>query len=495
MKIDKILEKISQKYEIKSFDLDLSEVEIDNVFLDSRMVQKNGAFFALKGKNVDGANFIESAIENGAILVVAQEFIENEGIISIKTDNVQGFLSEFLQAFYPNLPKNIYGITGTNGKSSVAEFTRQILGFLGKKSASIGTIGVLSDDENIKNQIEKSSLTTPDIINFYKNLAILKQNNVNDVAIEASSIGLDQKRIDGIKIDNAAFTNFSQDHLDYHKNMDDYFAAKTLLFSEVLSENGNAILNSDIKEFTKISEICKKRGAAILDYGFEAGFIKIIEIKHENDGQNVKITINDKKYEFFSKILAKFQIYNILCALGLVLGKYKLNEEEISDLLLHFKDLKSAEGRMEKVCEFNGAKIFIDFAHSPDALENVLKNAQNMEKKRLIVMFGCGGDRDSSKRPKMGKIACKYADLAVVTDDNPRKENPEAIRREILQACNMKKTLEIGGRKNAIEKILQMSEEGDIIILAGKGHEKYQILGDEKIEFDEKKIIEEFIKK
>lgn len=493
MKLSKILSQVKANYEIVGNRELVEQIEIEDIAIDSRLVKKNSAFFALHGKTKDGFEFIESAIEKGASIVISSK---SNLDFFIKSKNPSQLLAEFLRVFYNPLPANIYAITGTNGKTSTAEFTRQILEFLGKKSASIGTLGVMCD-EDIKQHLQNSSLTTPDIVSLYKNLWILRNNDVNDVAIEVSSIGLEQGRINGLKIGVGAFTNFTQDHLDYHKSMDEYFRSKMILFNSALVNNvlkvgGTAVLNSDIPEFEKIKKICVEHKHKIIEYGYKANDLKLLSVV----GHHVKFEYQKKKYEFELSASGEFQAFNALCALGNVLAKHHVIESGIENLVKKFSRLNPAPGRMQGAGKLkNDAEVFIDFAHSPDALTNVLKLARSLTKKRVVVLFGCGGDRDAKKRPIMGGIASKLADLVIVTDDNPRTEKPEQIRKEILAACDMKKTVEISDRKLAIEKAVQMLEAGDILILAGKGHEKYQIIGEEKSEFDEEKIVKNALTK
>lgn len=488
MKLSEIINKINKSHEIKGD----PNIEIQDIAIDSRLINpdQNSIFFALKGIKNDGEKYIENAIKNGAKVIISNNF-DDPKVTTIKTDDVFALLVEFLHIFYPNLPQNIYAITGTNGKTSTAEFLRQILGFLGKNAASIGTMGI-NCDEKIKPQLQQSELTTPNIVSLYKNLAILKKNGVNDVAIETSSIGLKQNRIKGLEITSAAFTNFSIDHLDYHQNMEEYFACKMLLFKEITPEKSHIIVNSDIEEFSKIQKICQNKNHQIIDYGFNAKTLKINEIKQNGD---FSFTYNGQIHQCQSQLAGDFQIFNLICALGLVLSKYSLNDSEISELTHKFSQISPALGRMQKITEHNDAQIFIDFAHSPDALRNVLENARKLNPGRLLVLFGCGGDRDQQKRPLMGKIACELANLSIITDDNPRNEDPQAIRKQIIDGCNPEKIIEIAGRQNAIEKSLQMLQKGDILILAGKGHEKHQIIKDEKIAFDEEKIVQTLLKK
>ncbi len=498
MNLQKILKKISHNYQVFGNMQNLESLEFDDVSIDSRKINENTVFFGLIGKKNDGANFLPDVVNLGSKVAVIsqksnfdfQSFLKKNPQNIVIIGDVFEILIEFLKIIYHPLPKNIYAITGTNGKTSTAEFTRQILQFLNKKSASIGTIGV-SCDEEIKHNFEVSNLTTPDIISLYKNLVILKKFGIDDVAIEVSSIGLDQRRMAGLQIDVGAFTNFTQDHLDYHQNMQNYFECKMILFEKIVQKNGWAVINSDIKEYAEIKKICQKNQLRIIDYGFEAQALKLIKIEN----QKVDFLYNQQQFSFTTKINGDFQIFNILCALGNILAKYNLSNQEIAELIKNFDNLHSALGRMQKVCEYLGAKIFIDFAHSPDAVENVLKLAKNIAKNRVIILFGCGGDRDAKKRPIMGEIACKNADLVIITDDNPRSEDPALIRQEILQKCDKSKTLEIADRKIAIAKAIEILQNGDVLIVAGKGHENYQIIGSQKFEFNESQIIKNAIKK
>ncbi len=496
MKLSQILSQVKTDYKIAS-GVTSDTIEIEDIALDSRLAKNNSAFFALAGKVKDGLEFIPSAIEKGASVVISNHDLCNleaaKNALSITSSNPFALLTEFLQIFYSPLPANIYAITGTNGKTSTAEFTRQILQFLGKKSASIGTLGVMCDAD-IPDQLQNSSLTTPDLVSLYKNLSTLKRFSVDDVVIEVSSIGLEQKRIAGLEISVGAFTNFTQDHLDYHKTMAEYFRCKMILFDNVLSQGGSAIFNADIESAAEIRKICEQHSHKIIDYGFKARDLQLKEITTLDLGQRISFEFRQKNYSFDLLVGGDFQAMNALCALGNILAKNNLSEIELTNLLKNFNKLQPATGRMQRVATLsNKAQIFIDFAHTPDALTNVLELGRQITKSRLIILFGCGGDRDAGKRSIMGKIACEMADLVVVTDDNPRTEKPELIRKEILAACDIKKTIEISERKTAIEKAIAMLEAGDVLILAGKGHEKYQIIGNKKFEFDEEKIIKNVI--
>lgn len=542
MKLSQIISRIKSEFKIIANQDLLDQIDIEEIAIDSRLVKKNSIFFALKGQSQNGENFISNAAQNGAAAIVSANFDSaknlSSNIILIQSEDVFSLLVEFLKIFYSPLPANIYAITGTNGKTSTAEFTRQILEFLGKKSASIGTLGITCDHnlqnffsktrlksrcdevdsevfENCSGGVSKHTLssgsaenlvkrpsqledfrqvlTTPDIVSLYKNLQILKKNGIDDAALEVSSIGLQQQRIAGLKIAVGAFTNFTQDHLDYHQSMDEYFCCKMILFENVLESGGCAVLNSDIEEFQKIKKICENKNHKILEYGFKAADLKIQSIKQQYLHQEVFFEFRQKNYHFKLEASGEFQALNAICALGIILSKNDFDETQLKNLLQKFHLLHPAEGRMQRVATLpNKAQIFVDFAHSPDALENVLKLARKITKSRVLVLFGCGGNRDAKKRPLMGKIASDLADVIIVSDDNPRHEKPEVIRAEILAGCNKTKTIEIENRKMAIKQAITMLESGDILILAGKGHEKYQIIGDKKLPFDEAEIVRNF---
>lgn len=491
MQIKDLLTHITRDYHVVS--QNLADQSITDIAIDSRLVKQGSAFFAVLGKSKNGAEFIASAIANGASVVVANDvddfIIANPHVLFIQSSDVFDLLVDFLNVFYPPLPRNIYAITGTNGKTTTAEFGRQICQLLGKKSASIGTLGVISDFVD-QSHIQKSVLTTPDIVSFYKNLSALKQSGIDDVFIEASSIGMDQKRMAGLNIGVGAFTNFTQDHLDYHHSMEEYFQSKMLLFSKFLSPHSTAIINRDLEKSDEIIALCHQHQHQVFTYGHQQSDFQIIDITSDDFHQDIIFQYQEQRYHINLAIIGKFQALNILCALAMVLAKYELDALQLSTLLEKFSQIRTACGRMQKVAVLpNKSQIFIDFAHSSDALENVLKLARNLAKGRVIVLFGCGGNRDPKKRPMMGKVACDLADLVIVTDDNPRFEDPTQIRKDVMKGCDATKTIEIAGRKDAIQKAITMLEPQDILILSGKGHEKYQVVGEQRLEFDEEKIV------
>lgn len=477
----------------------IPQIEIVDLAIDSRLVKQNSAFFALDGNKNNGTDFAFDAALRGAKAIILPEKTEFNlaefcqkfpQIVLFAAENFS-VLVEFLGFFYQPQPSNIYGITGTNGKTSVAEYTRQILQILDYNSASIGTLGVNSNLP-ASSQLIGSGLTTPDIISLHKNLHFLKQNSVDDVAIEVSSIGLHQQRIAGLKIAVGAFTNFSQDHLDYHGDMASYFAAKMLLFERVLERNSTAVLNSDISEFLAIKKICNQNSLRIIDYGRFATVLRLISFEN----QRLKFAFGGEIFELELSMGGEFSAYNMLCALGNVIASHNLAVSEIKAILPKLAAISSAAGRMQKIGELsNGAKIFIDFAHTADAIANVLKAAKQVSQGRVLILFGCGGNRDTKKRPIMAKIACSLADLVFVTDDNPRDEDPATIRREIMQNCDLAKAQEIPDRQLAILAAISMLRPYDTLILAGKGHEKYQVIGLEKFPFDEEKIVADALSK
>ncbi len=445
-------------------------LEINGLTSDSRKVEKGFLFFAIKGKNSDGHNYIKQAIERGAAAIIG----ENPAVILpvpyLTSKNIRHDLAVAASNFYTQKPKSIAVVTGTNGKTSVADFTRQLWELDGKDAASIGTLGFVKKDEVIQFEADNTSpgpVVLNELLTHAKDAAI----------IEGSSIGLEQHRLDGLKINAAAFTNFTRDHLDYHNSMEDYFHAKTLLFSRNMEE-GVAVLNSDIPEYDNLKKICTERNHEIITFG-SSGDLQLVESIPSHEGQIIKLDIFNRPSEYKILLAGKFQAENILCALGLAIA-CGMNQEKA---LSYISKLKSIPGRMEQAT----AGIFIDYAHTPDALENALTSLRPHAKKRLIVVFGCGGDRDKGKRPEMGKIANELADVVIVTDDNPRTEDAAAIRQQILASCP--KAAEIGDREKAIETAVSQMCDGDILLIAGKGHEKYQIIGHEKQHFDDGEVV------
>ncbi len=463
----------------------------NNITSDSRQVEKNSIFVAIKGQNNDGHNYIEEAIKKGATLIVIDKNYTNtlknelnyqQSVKFLPVDSPSQTLSHIAALIYKQ-PENIVAVTGTDGKTSVAYFYKQIVELLGYKAASIGTLGVLSTGDKVS---MGPALTTPTAEHMHRILHQLKSHDIDNVILEASSHGLDQSRIDGVRIKAAAFTSFGQDHLDYHKDIESYLEAKLLLYNKVMSQNSIAIINSDMDITERIIHECQKYHHKVLTYGKSGNFLKILHIEYRENKSHFDFILNGKKYSDTLAFIGDFQIHNILCALCLAVAM-GFEVDRCLDVLKH---LKPVPGRMEQVRDIN---IFIDFAHTPESLQKSLTvlHDKKTTNGRLIVVFGCGGDRDKEKRSKMGKVANDIADVVIVTDDNPRTEDPALIRRNIMSNCP--KAIEIGNREKAIKTAVEMVKKDDFLLIAGKGHESTQIIGDKVLKFSDKEVTEKYI--
>lgn len=453
------------------------EIEIDGISLDSRNVKKGDLFFAITGNIKKGSEFIEGAIKNGAVAIIGDETLGNVAIPYFKVDNIRQKVALVASRFYSKKPQHLLAITGTNGKTSIADFVSQIFKILGHKSSSIGTMGVVSDDYNFD-----FGTTTPSAIDMHKTLETLANQGVDSVIFEASSHGIEQYRVEYIKVQTAGFTNLTQDHLDYHKTMDNYKSAKKRLFTEILPQDKIAVINADDPYFEYFADCGKK----VWSYGKNGKEIRLIS----NQYPNLEIELFDKKYQTKTNIIGDFQIMNILCAVGMCIA-CGLDAQKVINTI---PNLKTPVGRLDFAGELeNGAKIYIDYAHTPDALEKALEALRPYTNAKLSVVFGCGGDRDKTKRPIMGSIADKLADRVYVSDDNPRTEDANTIRKEVLQNCSGK-CIDVQGRDIAIKIAMQELEKNDILLIAGKGHEDYQIIGTTKHHFNDKEEVIKNIK-
>lgn len=477
MKLKELLRVILQE------NLEFPDVEIAGITADSSKVKEGFIFFALKGEKTDGAKFIPQAVENGAVAVVREEGSGMGEVGTIYVKSPRFALAKMAAAFYGKQPANIVAVTGTDGKTSTADFFRQFMFLAGERSASVGTIGVISGEGK---NIYEGTLTTPDSVALHKMLSELKDGGIDYLAMEASSHGLSQYRLDGVDLQAAAFTNIARDHMDYHKTEEAYFAAKSRLFSELLPEGKTAVLNADDKRFAQLLEICKGRKHKIISFGRSGTEFTINSIVPNQHGQKVALTLLGKKYELEVPLVGEFQVMNILAALGLVVGA----GGDLETALGNIAKLKGVSGRLEHVAvTTNGAAVFIDYAHTPLALENILKTLRPHTHNNLHVVFGCGGDRDTGKRPLMGEIASRFADSVIVTDDNPRSEEPSMIRSAILANISKEKLCkEVADRKEAIYLAIKQLKAGDVLVIAGKGHEKTQIIGDKKLPFDDAEV-------
>ena len=454
---------------IKEIELKYKNHYFSGICFDSSRCKKDNIFFAIKGNKIDGNKFINHAIQKGAKTIISNQKFEGvkKNILFIRSSNVRKSLSEFAYSFYKNKPKNIIAITGTNGKSSVADFYFQILKLNKRKVASIGTLGIKT-----QNNIKKVSNTTIDPITLSIILNKLKKEGINDVILEASSHGLKQNRLDGLKFKTGIFTNLSHDHLDYHKTFNDYLKSKLYLFEKLLKKNANIITDKEIPQYKKIKEIALKNRFNIETISNNSSNLEVISHEYHNEKQIVEIKYNKNIYKFKTRLIGKIQIKNILMAM-IAASKSGLSLKKIIDTI---DNLKPVSGRLEQIGTIkNNSKVILDYAHTPDALETSLKSLKEQFKNRKIaVVFGCGGDRDKAKRPMMGKIANQYCDKIYLTDDNPRYENPKKIRTSIRKNINKFKICEISDRASAIKNAIFDLKTGDILIVAGKGHEKIQ---------------------
>lgn len=452
-------------------------IEISDICLDSRKVTKGSLFFAITGNIRKGSDFIPDAIANGAVAIIGDEALSNIGVPYFKAENIRKTISLVASKFYHEKPKYIVAVTGTNGKTSIASYCAQIFNKLGLKSATIGTLGIVSDDYNYD-----FGTTTPDAIEFHKSLQTLAKNGVEAVTFEASSHGLDQFRIDNTPIKAAGFTNLTQDHLDYHKDMSDYMQAKKRLFAEVLPQDGIAVLNADSDVYSEFANNSHQNWS----YGFNGQDIKILSTQ----GQEIKLNVFGKNYKYTTNLVGDFQIMNSLCAIGMVIA-CGFNKDKVMEII---PSLIPPAGRLDFAGKTaTGAEIYVDYAHTPDALEKAIKALRPYTKNQLAVLFGCGGDRDKTKRPKMGKVAQDFADKVYITDDNPRTEDAATIRKEVLTGCP-DKGINSGDRASAIKTAISDLKAGDILLLAGKGHEDYQIIGTTKHHFDDKEEVAKILK-
>ncbi len=458
--------------------------DIVGLTADSRAVKDGFLFAALPGTRVHGNSFIPEAVGRGAVAVLgAAGLTAPAGVTQLETANPRRSLALLAARFHGRQPKTIAAVTGTNGKTSVAAFTRQLWLLLGHPAASLGTLGLIAPHVS-----RPGALTTADPVALHKDLADLAAAGVEHVAMEASSHGLDQFRLDGVQVAAAAFTNLTRDHLDYHGEMAAYAAAKQRLFSEVMPPGGVAVLNADVPEYDRLAALSRRRSHRVISYGRKGAEIRLDRLEPLADGQRLALTVESRPVTLKLPLVAGFQAMNALAALGLVIG-CGADAQAATEALAR---LDGVPGRMQRAAvRENGAAVYVDYAHTPDALETVLKALRPHAQRQLVVLFGCGGDRDPGKRPMMGAIAQKLADRVIVTDDNPRSEDPAAIRRQILAACA--RATEIGARRDAIFQAVAGLNAGDVLVLAGKGHERGQVVGSVVHPFDDAEVAREAV--
>jgi UDP-N-acetylmuramoyl-L-alanyl-D-glutamate--2,6-diaminopimelate ligase len=457
------------------FDPRFAGLELAGIASDSRKVKPGDLFVAVPGAKADGLAFLPQVLKAGAAAILSEQAAELPTEVAlIQVPNVRRALALAAAAFFPRQPGIIAAVTGTSGKTSVAAFTRQIWAALGQKAASIGTVGVVSP-----NGETYGSLTTPDPIELHRTLHTLAREGVTHLTLEASSHGLDQHRLDGVCIAAGAYTNLSRDHLDYHPTIEAYLAAKLRLFEELVVTNGTAVIDVDDCYAGQVIAAAQKRGLKIMTVGVSGDDIKLVNGAIDGFAQVVEIAHAGHTYEVRLPLVGAFQVQNAAVAAGLAIATGSDPEGVFAAL----RSLIGAKGRLELAGTRNGAPIFIDYAHKPDALKKALEALRPYTHGRLIVVFGAGGDRDSGKRAIMGRIAHENADRVIVTDDNPRSENPAAIRAAILAAAPG--AVEIGDRAQAIRETIADLRSGDVLLIAGKGHETGQIIGERIVPFSD----------
>ncbi|MCW3798328.1 UDP-N-acetylmuramoyl-L-alanyl-D-glutamate--2,6-diaminopimelate ligase [Sphingomonas sp. BN140010] len=455
--------------------------EVTGFAIDHRMVEIGNVFGAFRGSVRNGEDFIPAAVERGAVAVIARPEARVEGALHIADAEPRRRFAELAARFFAPYPEVTVAVTGTNGKTSTVEMTRQLWRMAGHRSASVGTLGVTTADDQVK-----TGLTTPDIVTFLHNMAGLKKLGVSHVAYEASSHGLDQYRTEGLPVRAAAFTNFSRDHLDYHGTMEAYFEAKLALFERVVDADGAAVVWSGDPKSAEVAERARRRGLRVETVGPGGSLIELVSQIPSPLGQTLQLTHAGKSHTLKLPLIGAYQAANVLTAAGLVL----VTGGEWAATFAGMGRLAPVRGRLERaVITRAGAPVYVDYAHTPDAIEAAIAALRPHVEGRLITLFGAGGDRDEGKRPEMGAVAARLSDLVIVTDDNPRSEDPAAIRAEVLAGAPGAR--EIGGRRDAIAAAIAEARGGDIILLAGKGHETVQIIGEQTLPFDDAQVARE----
>ena len=460
--------------ELKDADRGLASRAIAGLAFDSRKTAPGDIFFALAGAKDDGLKHVGEAVAKGAAAIVAERCAETANAAFVKVADAHAALAHAAARFYPRQPETVVAVTGTSGKTSVVAFVRQIWQALGREAASIGTIGVVSRPLTVY-----ASLTTPDPIGLHELLDRLAASGVTNLALEASSHGLNQKRLDGVRLAAGAFTNLTRDHMDYHATVEDYLAAKLRLFEDLLPDGSPAVIDADSAIAPRVIEAVRARGQRVMTVGAKGETIRLNSAAREGLSSALYLQFGDRERRVSFPLAGDFQISNALVAAGLCIA----TGGEADAVFEALQRLEGAPGRLERIGDIRGASVFVDYAHKPDALEKAIAALRPFVRGRLVVVFGCGGDRDPGKRPMMGEIASRCADVAIVTDDNPRSENPVSIRAQILVAAPS--AIEIGDRAAAIRAGAAMLRDGDALLIAGKGHETGQIVGDKTLPFSD----------
>jgi len=463
----------------------VQDKHVTGLTADSRNVKPGYLFAAISGQEADGRDYIEEAARKGAVAILTDASFtpEDSSLPCFGEENPRQVLAQLAARFYGAQPETLAAVTGTNGKTSVAYFTQAIWQIMGLQAASLGTLGIILPTGTMP-----LNYTTPEPVLLHKTLTYLVGHEITHAVVEASSHGLDQFRLDGARIMSAGFTNLTRDHLDYHHSPEDYLNAKLGLISRVLDINGTAVLNADAEVFPAFLRAANDRGVKILSYGQAGEDIKLLKIVPVQAGQIVTLEVQGTRQDIELPLAGDFQVMNALCALGLVMGAGGDAQAAVRALA----KIRNVPGRLEHVAQLqNGASIYVDYAHSPDALETVLEAVRSHAEGQIYVVFGCGGNRDKGKRPEMGRIANTYADHVIVTDDNPRNEDPSDIRAEIIVACPNARN--VPDRFDAIDEGIRSLQTGDVLVVAGKGHEQGQVVGAQTIPFHDKTVVQKIV--
>ena len=482
MKINEILKRCNVNHYVQN----IKNFDVKGISFSSKAVKENFIFAVVKGSKYNGEKYLKGLEKfNNIGIIVREEFQaekDHQNLLIIKTKDVRELAGEIASIIYPNSINEKIAITGTNGKTSISHYVSELSSNQKISNCIFGTLGIIFNNKRILN----TNLTTSESITNHKYMNELSKKNCKRVIFEASSIGLDQKRLQNIKFDKIAITNLTIDHLDYHKTFKKYRYSKSLLFRKHCHKNTIVVINADDKESNYFKKISKKNNLTILDYGRNAKYLKLLKFVKNGNRFEVNMLMNNKKFVINFNCSAMHQVYNQICALLLVYGK-RLQNEKADEI-----NVSDPDGRLEKIYDSNNKRIFIDYAHTPDALKNVLSSLSENIKGRLIIVFGCGGDRDSSKRSLMTKEALKYCDKIYLTSDNPRNESLKKIFEDMKKGIFKKKLENISTIKNrqiAIEKAMKELKKGDTLLVAGKGHENYQIIKNKRIPFSDKKVI------
>ena len=466
---------------VSGADMAFADITVTGFAIDHRKIAPGTVFGAFEGATFNGEDFIDDSIAAGAVAVVARPEAVVRGAMHIAEANPRQAFAHLAATFFQPFPDHVAAVTGTNGKTSTAELTRQLWRMAGHNAASIGTLGIITASDQAK-----TGLTTPDIVTFLANMSGLAREGVSHAIFEASSHGLTQYRSEGVPVSVAAFTNLSRDHLDYHGTMEAYFEAKMRLFDEVVDENGCAVIWADDVWSDQVIARARKREIRLITVGEKGKGIQLLSREPTQLGQTLELRIQGDVHKIKLPLIGAYQAANALVAAGVVMA----SGGEVETLLSHLARLQPVRGRLERaVITKSGAPVYVDYAHTPDGLRAAIAALRPHTKGKLITVFGAGGDRDTGKRPEMGAVAVSDSDIVIVTDDNPRSEDPSLIRADVMAGA--KGAHEIGDRRYAIAFAIEHAEPDDIVLIAGKGHEQGQIIMGRVLPFDDVEVARE----